>query len=239
MVCKVKNRKIAIQNNTNEPILLKKSKEFVQLRPITTEPVEDTDYKNKVDTLHEILRQKEEPESYLSRISVDPHQQLTQSQRDEIWSIIRKFATVFDGDLTGGYNNASGPCQADFNFADGTKPAPNKGYFPRYSHLESLQLQAICDHMEDQGVMADPETLGIPVLHTSPLLLVVKPKAKDKTAAERTIKDLRLVGAFNHLNEHIQSIPAIRKSPDETFRIVAKFKYIFVADASDLSLIHI
>ena len=81
--------------------------------------------------------------------------------------------------------------------------------------------------------MADPEKLGIPVLHTSPLLLVVKPKAKDKTASERNIKDLRLVGAFNQLNEHIQSILAIRKSPDETFRIIAKFKYIFVADALD------
>ena len=94
----------------------------------------------------------------------------------------------------------------------------------------------MCDHQLDQGVMADPQVLGIPVLHTSPLLLVIKPSAKDKLAEQRTIKDYRLVAAFNQLNDNIQSVPAIRKDADHMFQILAGFKLIFCTDASDYFL---
>ena len=183
-------------------MLIKKNKEFAQLRAITTEEPFNTDFSNQVVSLHNILKEKINIEDRLSQISVDPHSQLTKLQTDQVWAVIRKYSSVFDGDLTGGYNNASGLCYADFNFSENGPPTPNKGYFPSYSHKEQLQVQALADHLLDQGVMADPAKLGIPVRQTSPLLLVIKPKAVNIPASERTIKDLRLVGAFNQLNKH-------------------------------------
>ena len=48
-----------------------------------SEADENTDYQNKVETLHEVLKQKEEPESYLSQISVDPHKQVSYKKISE------------------------------------------------------------------------------------------------------------------------------------------------------------
>lgn len=232
-ICCIKNGSINISNDSEVPILLKKNNEFAQIRSVQCKPPLNTDFTNEVENLHTILKEKDNVEERLSQIKVDPHNQLTKEQKEKVWAVIKRHSEVFDGDLTGGYNNASGPCYANYNFSEEGPPMPNKGYFPNYSHKEQLQIQALADHLLDQGVMADPSKLGISVRHTSPLLLVIKPKAQDKPSGERTIKDLRLVAAFNQLNKHIQSIPSMRKQPEHTFQIAAQFKYIIVTDASD------
>ena len=177
------------------------------------------------------MKEKIDPKEYLSQISVDPHQVHSKDQCDKVWQLLRKYHTVFNGDISVGYNGASGPSTADFNFQTENSLMENKGYFPRYSHDEELILQGICDYYEELGIMQDPQALNIPIKHVSPLLLVQKPHTKVKLKEELTIKDYRLVGFFNALKEKIKAIPISRPKPDHVFQFAASCKYLFKTDA--------
>ena len=155
----------------------------------------------------------------------------TKEQTDRVWTILRKYHQVFDGDISAGYNNASGPSIADFNFQEDNPLMENKGYFPRYSHDEELILQGICDFYEDMGILQDPMALNIPIKHCSPLLLVQKPHTKLAAKESLTIKDYRVVGAFNALNDKIKAIPILRPEPEHVHVFASKCKYLFKTDA--------
>jgi hypothetical protein len=123
-----------------------------------------------------------------------------------------------------GYNGVSGPSIADFNFQEDNPLMENKGYFPRYSHKEEMILQGICDFYEDMGILRDPLALNIPIKHVSPLLLVQKPHTMDKESTAMTIKDFRIVGAFNAFNDKIKAIPISRPDPEHVHIFASKCK---------------
>ena len=225
------NGVVQFPNETDTPILIPKTTNFVRIRPVYTDPpIPPLNEPDDLTNMHKLLKEAKKPEDYLSLISIDPHNQLTQSQKEQVQSILRKYHTVFDDDLSNGYNNASGKCFADFNFADNTRPPGNKGYYPSYTYKENLVIQAIADSYEDQGVLVNPEELGISVKHISPLLLVLKPSATKKPARDRTVKDYRLVGAFNALNDKIKTQPELRREPDHLLNFATTCKFLFQTD---------
>lgn len=223
--------KLEIINDTDLPIYLNPSQNIAIARPLLSAPSGNITNSKKIETLVEIMKEKSNPEEYLAKISVDPHNIHSQQEKDKVWNILRKYHTVFDGDISEGYNNASGPSIADFNFQEDNPLMENKGYFPRYSHAEEMILQGICDYYEDMGILQDPQALNIPIKHVSPLLLVRKPHTMEKDNSELTIKDYRMVGAFNALNDIIKAIPIQRPEPEHVHRFASKCKYLFKTDA--------
>ena len=226
-----KKDNLELVNETELPICLQPTDSIAIARPLLSSPSGNVANTEKIDSLVEIMKEKNDPEEYLSKISVDPHNVHTQEERDKVWDLLRKYHTVFDGDISEGYNNASGPSIADFNFQSDNPLMENKGYFPRYSKNEEMILQGICDYYEDLGILQDPHSLNIPIKHVSPLLLVRKPHTKDKEEAELAIKDYRMVGAFNALNDKIKAIPIQRPEPEHIHRFSSKCKYLFKTDA--------
>ena len=222
---------LSIINDTDFPIQLPQTASIATIRPLfSTQSCAEPNTK-KIETLVEIMKEKIQPDEYLSRISVDPHNVHTEDERRKVWDILKKYHSVFDGDISEGYNSASGPSIADFNFQEDNPLMENKGYFPRYSHEEEMILQGICDYYEDMGILQDPQALNIPVKHVSPLLLIQKPHTTDKDSSELTIKDFRMVGAFNALNDKIKAIPIPRPEPEHVHMFASKCKYLFKTDA--------
>ena len=226
-----KKDQLSIVNDTEYPIYLKSTASIATIRPLFSTPSTTEPNTGKIETLVEIMKEKIEPNEYLSKISVDPHDVHSQEEKKKVWDILKKYHTVFDGDISEGYNSASGPSIADFNFQEDNPLMENKGYFPRYSHEEEMILQGICDYYEDMGILQDPQALNIPIKHVSPLLLVQKPHTTDKDSSELTIKDFRMVGAFNALNDKIKAIPISRPQPEHVHMFASKCKYLFKTDA--------
>ena len=223
--------KLHVTNDTNYPIHIPETPQLATARPLLATPTNKQPNTDKLKSLLQVMKEKVNPEDYLSRISVDPHNVHTKEQTDRVWTILRKYHQVFDGDISAGYNNASGPSIADFNFQEDNPLMENKGYFPRYSHDEELILQGICDFYEDMGILQDPMALNIPIKHCSPLLLVQKPHTKLAAKESLTIKDYRVVGAFNALNDKIKAIPILRPEPEHVHVFASKCKYLFKTDA--------
>ena len=63
---------------------------------------------------------------------------------------------------------------ASFSFKDNSKPPPLKVWVPQYNRACAELLQAKCDQLEAQGVLADPAELGIDIKHVSPTLIQQK-----------------------------------------------------------------
>ena len=233
-VVKVVDGTVKIANTGENPIFINKNSDLAQVRLMSTKQKTNKDYLSTTpESLKKMLQEEEDIQESLAMIKIDPQSQLSSDQKTKIKQAIESHKEVFDGNLTGGYNSHSGKFVADFNFADNTRPPGSKGYFPSYSHKEELIIQAIADKYEDMGVLVDPQEAGISVQHTSPLLLVVKPSALAKPEDDRTVRDYRLVAAMNQLNDFIKATPIKRNTPDHLFQVAAKWKYIFVTDASE------
>ena len=228
-------KKYSLGQLCTDPVLvIDKNSDLAQVRMMSKKQPTNKDYLSTTpESLKKMLREQEDIQESLAMIKIDPQSQLSSDQINEIKQAIDSNKEVFDGNLTGGYNSHSGKFVADFNFADNTRPPGSKGYFPSYSHKEELIIQAIADKYEDMGVLVDPQEAGISVQHTSPLLLVVKPSALAKPEDDRTVRDYRLVAAMNQLNDFIKATPIKRHTQDHLFQVAAKWKYIFVTDASE------
>ena len=88
------------------------------------------------------------------------------------------------------YNDYSGPVRA--HVKPHVKPPPGKTKIPSYNTDMLQELQKKADELEELGVLAKPEDLGIVVQHASPSLLV-------KEGNKR-----RLVTTFNDLSPYVR-----------------------------------
>ena len=120
---------------------------------------------------------------------------------------------AFHCDLKGGYNQSMGKYIASFSFKDNSKPPPLKVWVPQYNRACAELLQAKCDQLEAQGVLADPAELGIDIKHVSPTLIQQKGRAKHKSLAECTLDEIRFISCQNVLNDSIKPVQSSSTSP--------------------------
>ena len=99
------------------------------------------------------------------------------------------------------------------------EPPPQKGRLPLYNRSNLEILQAKFDTLEELGVMARPEDLGIVVEHVSPSFLVKK-----------TNGDHRLVTNFSNIGSYAKTVPCKMTTSDEVLRFLAQWKYIIKTD---------
>ena len=148
------------------------------------------------------------------------------SNKQRLQSIHAHHQTVFDGDLSAGYNGASGNHDVDFDFNNNLPPSPHKGSVPNYyNHADSQVLQTKIEELEHQNIVAKVSDLGFNLKYASPCMIRKKNSAKQMTkekyaqlSVQEKSKLNRFVLCLNKLSNHINKKPAAVTKPEETIR---------------------
>ena len=241
--CRAVGRFLRVSNTSDHPIRLSKDSTLLQIRPIIPSDQIKTAETNSPSTLETTPDQRvnkqepEKPDSYLSEILIN-EQQLDKHQKQELLQIHKEYHSVFDNDMTGGYNGNSGPCEANFNSINNQRPPANKCKVPQYAKQKDLQLLlAYIDKLEAEGVVARATEIGVIPEFASPCMLVQKTSARSLEQGaldEMQIKDqlryYRFVLAFNQLNQYIKTQPAKHVDIQQTIRKVGQSEVVIAAD---------
>ena len=167
--------------------------------------------------------------------------EVSQNIKQRLHSIHAYHKRVFDGDLSEGYNGASGNHEVDFDFNNNLPPSPHKGSVPNYyKHEDSLVLQTKIEELEKQNIVAKVSDLGFNLKYASPCMIRKKNSAKQmskeeygKLSVEEKAKLNRFVICLNKLSSHINKKPAAVTKPEETINAVSSYEFIITADLQD------
>ena len=92
---------------------------------------------------------------------------------------------VFDGNMSHGYNGASGNFDVTFTFNNNLAPPPHKGHFPPYyKRGEEEVLQAKIEELERQNVVAKESDLNIDLSYASHCMLARKVSSRNMSREE-------------------------------------------------------
>ena len=166
---------------------------------------------------------------------------VSQGIKQRLQNIHAHHHRVFDGDLSMGYNGASGDHTVDFDFNNGLPPSPHKGSVPNYSnHADAIVLQTKIEELEKQNIVAKVSDLGINLKYASPCMLRKKNSAKkltkeeyDSLSAAGKSKLNRFVLCLNKLSNHINKKPAAVTKTEETINAVSAYQFVITADLQD------
>ena len=86
------------------------------------------------------IPEKSDPEEYLKDIYIEPGV-MNEKQSIKLKDILRKYHRVFDGDISEGYNNASGEFDVDWNWLNDQKPPPGVSRQEVYSNEEMNRIK--------------------------------------------------------------------------------------------------
>ena len=161
--------------------------------------------------------------------------------KEKLNSIHVNYKHVFNGDLSGGYNGASGNFDVNFNFKGGIPPAPNYDSCPSYfSSQDKELLQAKIDELEAKGICVKVSETDIVPKYAAPCMLVKKHSVRDlkegeydKMTIQEKLKYNRFILCHNKLSDHVEKKPAKMNKLDDTVRIVGSFEYVITSDLSD------
>ena len=193
---------------------------------------EHTEFKN----LPKYSPPKVNPIEYLEKLTIDPDK-IVSSKDDgskvlsKLNEVNKKYHNVYNGDLSIGYNGASGPCTADWDFIQ--EPPVSHSKVPIYAKDDQLyKLQLKIDHLYHQGIVRKELNLNIKLVN--PIMLVKKGSAKDKAWDQiNPITETRAVLAANILNDWSEDVPGNIVTPEQHLSKVTKFKFHITTDMSD------
>ena len=213
--------KVRIPNLTPEPRLIRKHEHFCQVRPVYVPPEPRADS-------HPHVSNRPSP-SGVSRgtqhrfsdpISLDPDGIIHVDTKRDFQSLHAEFEDVFDPAYTG-YNGAIGPFEAVVNMGP-VQPPQRKGRLPLYSRNSLVDLQEKFDELEQQGVFARPEDVGISVEYLNPSFLVKKANGS-----------FRLVTAFADVGRYAKPQPSLMPDVDSTLRKIGQWKHLIATDLTN------
>jgi hypothetical protein len=210
-VCAV-NDTIRLANVTDEPILLRRGEHLCQIRPVK---LVDTSLDVPTSSSHSSKAKPQSP--YSAAIALDPDHCLTPSVRQKFSELNQQYDDVFDPALPK-YNGYSGRIEAVVNMG-ATLPPQRKGRLPQYNRNTFDELQQKFDDLEEAGVFAKPEDVGITVEYLNISFLVKKPSGGH-----------RLVTSFGEVANYCKPQPSLMPSVDKVLRDIAGWKYIIVSD---------
>ena len=224
---------VKIRNFSQEPLILEKNMHAFGIRAMKS--VLRVQEHKPLKELPIYVPTKTDPQEYLEKLTVDPDnivaiQPTGKETLKLLHNINKEHHTVFDSDLYGGYNGASGPCTADWDFIQ--EPPVSHGKVPIYAKEDQLyKLQLKIDHLHSQGIVRKPEELGIILKLVNPIMLVKKASANDKPWDEiNPVTETRAVLAANILNEWSEDVPGDTVTPEQHLSKVTKHKYHITTD---------
>ena len=204
---------VRIPNDSPEPILLPRLGHIAQIRRVTNPNII-----RQLPTPTPPPKPVQPPPSWFSDVvSVDPDNMLSSEQREAFVQANREFDNRFNPRY-GRYNGNSGPYKANLVFGP-VLPPPSKPCLPFYNQGDLQSLQAKADELEDFGVLAKPEDVGVDVLHASPSFLTKKSDGS-----------WRFVTSFVQLGQFVKVPPSSHDTCDEVLRKLASWKFIIKTD---------
>ena len=144
--------------------------------------------------------------------------------------IHRQYSSVFDSNMTGGYNHYMGKYELSFTFKDTSTPPPLKVWVPQYNRTCQELLQAKCDQLEQQGVLVDPAEVNFNVQHLSPVMIQQKGRAKYKKLQDCSLNKVRFISCQNVLNESIKPVPSTSTSQIKITKFLSRWRFHAFAD---------
>ena len=192
-------------NLTKEPKTIKKDEHVAQLVPTFVPKV--VDYQSSEVKSKEKLKLDED---FTKQISVDPDNVFDPMIKEQFHTLHSKYSKVFDPRY-GGYNHAFGRFEAVVNMGN-VKPPQRKGKLPQYSRDKLATVQEHFDQLEELGVLAKPEAVGVNVEYVNPSFLVKKSN-----------NSFRLVTAFTEVGKYCKPQPTLLPTVDSTLRTIANW----------------
>ena len=170
--------RIRITNDTDSPLFLRKNEQFGQLHALSTVEIpEPVHVYNSTSTVRNTIMENSLTSSNLRRkvlptiadIVVDPNKLLTPDTVAQFNDINSHFKDVFHtkGKL---YNGKYGRLEAVVNMGP-SLPPQRKGRVPQYSRDKLVELQDQFDEMEEDGVVVNPDEVGITAEYLNPSFL--------------------------------------------------------------------
>ena len=210
--------KVRIPNLTQEPKVIRRNEHFCQVRPVyvPSEPLSDS----TPPTIKGTSPKCSSHGRFSDAVCLDPSSALPEHTRREFQSLHAEFDDVFDPAFTG-YNGAVGPFEAVVNMGP-VQPPQRKGRLPLYSRSNLVDLQEKFDTLEQQGVFARPEDVGISVEYLNPSFLVKKANGGS-----------RLVTAFADVGRYAKPQPSLMPDVDSTLRKIGQWKHIIATDLTN------
>ena len=161
---------VRLVNTTKEPQTIKRHNHLCQAS--TTFSPSTGDSAGNVSLDPNIMKKKEvtPPSRHSAMVSIDPDNILSPTLKQKFSNLLHQFDSVFDANFSA-YNHAFGKFEAVVNMGP-VKPPQRKGRLPLYSRDKLVELQQHFDNLEELGVFAKPELVGVTVEYVNPSLLV-------------------------------------------------------------------
>ena len=230
-VCDVALGSALYTNETKSPLLHGKNTHF-RLLPMAEENVKPPQPCPVNLLASSTLRQPDENDT-LSQISINTSA-LTPAQVSRLHSLHRKHIKAFNEDMTGGFKDDKNPYYATFGFRDENRTPPTKDWAPQFSRQCRDLMQAKCDELERQGIMADPSKVpNCNVRTVSSTFIQQKARAKHKPLAECSLEEIRYITCFNALNDSIHPIPGRSSAYNDIIKFCARKKFRIHADLTN------
>jgi hypothetical protein len=208
--------KIRIPNLTTDPVTVNKHQHLVQAHYTITDSDKITTPAKPV-TCASVHPTPSLVGTHSNAITLDPDKQLSIQQRKAFALLHERYDNVFNKRI-GKYNDFSGPVRASINMGP-VPPPTHKARLPSYNKEKMKLLQDKMDELEDLGILAKPENLGIAVEYSSPSFLIKKPDGTH-----------RLVTAFNTIGTYARPLPSQSTSVDKVLAFLAGFNFIITTD---------
>ena len=173
-----------------------------------------------------------DPQDLLSQFQINTSA-LSPSQLQQLSDLHLTHIKVFDGDLRDGYTNAKDPYEASFTFKKESMAPPYKIWCPEYNTRCKDLMQAVCDNLENQGVLTDPKSNAVPIRTVSPCMIRQKARAKHKPLDQCSVSEVRFITCFNGLNDYIHPISGRSDAYNEIVKFLGRHKFFIYADLVD------
>ena len=216
------DHEILLTNATDEPVLLNKQAHLCQIRAV----VDMTDGVADVAVADENLVPDMKNKSHMHNsgfhsqsIIVDPDNILHSDVRKQFHDLHRQYDSVFDPVISK-YNGYSGNIEGNINMGK-VLPPQRKARMPHYNRDKLVQLQNKFDELEQYGVFAKPEDVGIPVEYLNMSFLVPKPQCKN---------EFRLVTSFGEVGQYSRPQPSLMPNVNDTLLDIGRWKFIIKTD---------
>ena len=100
-------------------------------------------------------------------------------------------------------------------------PPQRRGRIPIYDKGNKVILQRKMDELQQEGVLAKPEDLGIVAEYVSPSFLIAKSSGGH-----------RLVTAFSEVGAYIKPQPSVMPNTDDVLRQIGQWRFMIKTDLS-------
>ena len=230
-----------VQELSNKRIVVENKYYILETSPLCPDPLPEPNISTMTDTIDhcDTISDDLGEDNPIFKIDIGP--EVPQKLKQRLHSIHRAHSQVFNNDISSGYNGQSGDHDVDFNFVGNVPPPVHHGCVPSYSsRQDQVLMQAKIDKLEDQGIVAKANEIGIIPKYASPTMLVQKNLVRDlgkekynNLPIDEKLKYNRLVLCQNKSNEYVEKIPHMYQTVEDTIQTVGGHAFVITTDLTD------